>query len=427
MEIEQNIEIPVDPHADDVDAAFDFLVGQLSGISPFQDAVERLAQLDREEAARFAERSQIYAQLVSQNLAAQGKGGSLDLAFRSLAAELAVSMKLSDRTMQSRLSEAVSLMVDFPFTHHALQSGTVTVAHARVVMAEGAVISDTQRRIDYESAVLERAASVTPGRLRRLAKFAAEKLADIGFDERHEKAVEERSVRSFETLDGMSEVVAVVPTVLAAGILDRLTQMGKAVKAANPADPRMLDQLRADLFCDLLLTGHANGEPHAGLDAIHAEIAIVIPALTLLGEGNEPASILGRGPIGLVDAQRMAASVPSMVRIITDPVTDQVLSTTNYQPGKKLRRYLRMRDGRCRFPSCNRSPRRCEIDHTIPYSKGGATDVGNLAHLCKGHHDIKHFPGWTVRHSEPGVLEWVTPHGIVVADRPDTPVRFTED
>lgn len=427
MTVEQSIEIPIDPHADDVDAAFDFLVGQLSGISPFQDAVERLAQLDREEAARFAERSQIYAALVSQNLAAQGKGGSLDLAFRSLAAELAVEMKLSDRTMQSRLSEAVSLMVDFPFTHHALQSGTVTVAHARVVMAEGAVISDTQRRIDYESAVLERAASVTPGRLRRLAKFAAEKLADIGFDERHEKAAEERSVRSFETLDGMSEVVAVVPTVLAAGIMDRLTQMGKAVKAANPADPRMLDQLRADLFCDVLLTGHANGEPHAGLDAIHAEVAIVIPALTLLGEGNEPASILGRGPIGLADAQRMAASAPSLVRVITDPVADQVLSTTNYQPGKKLRRYLRLRDGRCRFPSCNRSPRRCEIDHTIPYSKGGVTDVGNLAHLCKGHHDIKHFPGWSVRHSEPGVLEWVTPHGIVVTDRPDTPVRFTED
>ncbi len=427
MTVEQSIEIPIDPHADDVDAAFDFLVGQLSGISPFQDAVERLAQLDREEAARFAERSQIYAALVSQNLAAQGKGGSLDLAFRSLAAELAVEMKLSDRTMQSRLSEAVSLMVDFPFTHHALQSGTVTVAHARVVMAEGAVISDTQRRIDYESAVLERAASVTPGRLRCLAKFAAEKLADIGFDERHEKAAEERSVRSFETLDGMSEVVAVVPTVLAAGIMDRLTQMGKAVKAANPADPRMLDQLRADLFCDVLLTGHANGEPHAGLDAIHAEVAIVIPALTLLGEGNEPASILGRGPIGLADAQRRAASAPSLVRVITDPVADQVLSTTNYQPGKKLRRYLRLRDGRCRFPSCNRSPRRCEIDHTIPYSKGGVTDVGNLAHLCKGHHDIKHFPGWSVRHSEPGVLEWVTPHGIVVTDRPDTPVRFTED
>ncbi len=427
MTVEQSIEILIDPHADDVDAAFDFLVGQLSGISPFQDAVERLAQLDREEATRFAERSQIYAALVSQNLAAQGRGGSLDLAFRSLAAELAVEMKLSDRTMQSRLSEAVSLMVDFPFTHHALQSGTVTVAHARVVMAEGAVISDTQRRIDYESAVLERAASVTPGRLRRLAKFAAEKLADIGFDERHEKAAEERSVRSFETLDGMSEVVAVVPTVLAAGIMDRLTQMGKAVKAANPADPRMLDQLRADLFCDVLLTGHANGEPHAGLDAIHAEVAIVIPALTLLGEGNEPASILGRGPIGLADAQRMAASAPSLVRVITDPVADQVLSTTNYQPGKKLRRYLRLRDGRCRFPSCNRSPRRCEIDHTIPYSKGGVTDVGNLAHLCKGHHDIKHFPGWSVRHSEPGVLEWVTPHGIVVTDRPDTPVRFTED
>lgn len=60
----------------------------------------------------------------------------------------------------------------------------------------------------------------------------------------------------------------------------------------------------------------------------------------------------------------------------------------------------------------------------LEYSKGGATDAGNLEGLCKGHHDIKHFPGWSVRHIEPGVLEWVTPHGIVATDRPDTKVRL---
>lgn len=427
MLLEHSNDIPIDPHADDAEAAFESLVAQLAGISPFQDAVDRLAEIDREESLRFAERAQIYTELLTEKLAEQGRSGSIDLAVRSLAAELAIATRLSDRTIQSRLSEAMSLVIDFPFTFHALQCGTVSVAHARVVMTEGVIIADPQRRIDYESAVLERASTVTPGRLRRVARFAAEKLALVGFEERHEKAAVERSVRSYETADGMSEIVAFVPTVLALGIMDRLTQFGKAVKAANLDDPRTLDQLRTDLMCDLLLTGHANGEPHAGIDSIRAEIAIVIPALTLLGDSNEPAGIVGRGPIGLADARRIAANAPHLVRIIADPVTDQVLHTDNYRPDKKLRRFLRMRDGRCRFPSCNRSPRRCEIDHTVPYSKGGATQVGNLAHLCKGHHDIKHLPGWSLRQIEPGVLEWVTPHGIVVTDRPDTPVRFTED
>ena len=35
MFIEQSDEIPIDPHADDVDAAFEFLVSQLGGINPF--------------------------------------------------------------------------------------------------------------------------------------------------------------------------------------------------------------------------------------------------------------------------------------------------------------------------------------------------------------------------------------------------------
>lgn len=426
MLTEQNSDIPVDPHADDVDAAFEFLVSQLGGINPFQEAIERLAEIDREEAARFAERSEVYVELLTQNLAEQGPGASMDLAFRSLTAELAAASKLSDRTIQSRLSEAMSLVGDFPFTLHALQSGTVSVSHARVIMAEGAVITDPARRVDYESAVLDRAASVTPGRLRRVARFAAEKLAGVGFEERHEKAKDERAVRSYETADGMSEVVATIPTLLAAGIMDRLTQWGNAVKVANPGDPRLLDQLRADLFCDLLLTGEASGDPHAGVDGIRPEVSIVIPALTLLGEGDEPASILGRGPIGLADARRMAGKVPSLVRIITDPVTDQVLATDNYRPGEQLRRYLRMRDGRCRYPSCNRSAWRCDIDHTIPYSEGGATAAGNLSHLCQGHHTIKHLPGWSLRQVEPGVLQWVTPHGVVATDRPDTPVRFVE-
>lgn len=420
--------IPVDPHAEDVDLLFEFMMSELSAVNPFREGVERLGRIEAARAALFAEEAVELMGLVQSALAEAGPGASVDLVVRSVTTEIAIARRVSDRTIQSRISEAWRLVEDFPLTLHALQGGRVSVAHARVVVSEGLTIRDPQRRVDYESAVLERADAVTPGRLRRLARAAASSIAEVSFEDRHGKAREERTVTVLELDDGMSEVTATVPTLLAAGILDRLTQLGNAVKASNPSDPRTLDQVRADLFCDLLLTGEPSGDPHgdqhAGLGAIRAEVSILIPALTLLGQGEEPATILGKGPIDLQDALHLAAEAPSLVRVITDPVTGLVLATDNYRPTEGLRRYLRMRDGRCRCPSCNRSAWRSDLDHTIPYSEGGPTEAGNLAHLCPGHHTVKHLPGWSVRQLETGVLEWTTPHGIVAIDRPDTPVRF---
>lgn len=427
--------IPVDPHAAEVDLQFERMVSELTDVNPFRDGVERLGRIEATRAALFAEEAIELMELVHSAIAEAGRGASIDLVVRSVTTEIAIARRVSDRTIQSRISEAWRLVGDFPLTLHALEGGAVSVAQARVIMTEGIVIRDPQRRVDYESAMLDRAAEVTPGRLRRLARAAASSIAEVSFEERHECAREKRSVSCTELDDGMSELVAVIPTVLAAGIADRLTQFAKAVKVAGIADPhspdspavdtRTLDQLRADLFCDLLLTGQPSGHPHAAIDAIRAEVSILIPALTLLGQSEEPATILGRGPIDLQDALHLAAEAPSLVRVITDPVTDLVLATDNYRPSEKLRRYLRMRDGRCRCPSCNRSAWRSDIDHTIPYSEGGPTEAGNLAHLCPGHHTVKHLPGWSVRQLEPGVLEWTTPHGIVATDRPDTPVRFS--
>jgi hypothetical protein len=422
----------VDPEADSVDAMFDSLVARLTaeGLDPVREDIDRLQWIQRQEAMLRVDRAETMMRIVNAESATDAGSGPLDLVMRTVTAELAAALRLADRTVQAQLSEAWSLTTEFPATVEALRSGSISVGHARVIMSEGAVLQDADRRADFEGAVLERAATVTPGRLRRVARMAAERLTDRAFEERHERARQERRVVTYETADGMSEVVATVPTVFAAGIADRLSSMAKAVAAAEPDDPRTRDQLRADVFCELLLTGDPTGDPeapHAAANGIRAEIAVVIPFLTLLGQGEEPATIAGRGPIGMADALRLAAEAPSLLRILTDPVTEEILAVDGYRPTERLRRYLRYRDGRCRYPSCNRSAARSDIDHTIPYSEGGRTEPGNLACLCPGHHTIKHLPGWAVRQVSPGVLEWTTPHGLTVFDRPDTPVRSEQD
>ena len=57
----------------------------------------------------------------------------------------------------------------------------------------------------------------------------------------------------------MTWLHALLPAVEAHAIHDRLTRMGKTMvgrRAGDPdADPRSLDQVRADILCDLLIDG----------------------------------------------------------------------------------------------------------------------------------------------------------------------------
>jgi hypothetical protein len=135
-----------------------------------------------------------------------------------------------------------------------------------------------------------------------------------------------------------------------------------------------------------------------------------------------PAMLAGYGPIGMDDALILAADAPQWVRVLTHPITGMVLTADTYRPSKKLRRFLRIRDGRCRFPICNRPPGRTDIDHTFDWDYGGKTTPDNLECLCRGEHLLKHNSAWTVRQVSPGILEWTSPLGQVITDLPDTDI-----
>lgn len=435
--MEGTFHLESDPQAADVDAMFDALVAQYSSVDPMREGITRVAEiraalsaLQADELRELTELQRLAtdaAERRANQSAGLARGKALELAHRSLVAELAVACRVSDRTMATRLAEAELMVTAFPSTVDALAEGTITLGHARVIAEHGAVVADAACRARYEETVLDRAVEVTPGRLRRVAQLAAAKLGEVSFEERHRAARENRSVLVTELADGMSQIIHTLPTVFAEAAWDRLTQQAKAVLVASPDDPRTMDQIRSDLATELLLTGEPSGcadAPHAAGIGIRAEVSIIIPALTLLGLDAEPATIVGRGPIGLDDARRMAAGVPSLIRILTHPVSDMVLAVDTYRPSEQLRRFLRIRDGRCRFPSCNRHPGRCDIDHTVDAHLGGPTEVGNLACLCRNHHTLKHHGGWKVRQTSPGVLEWTGPHGTVATDTPDAPVRF---
>ena len=60
-----------------------------------------------------------------------------DMAHRAIASELAVPLRISDRTMQRRMVEAAELVTSYPATVDAWEAGHITQAHVRVISKSG--------------------------------------------------------------------------------------------------------------------------------------------------------------------------------------------------------------------------------------------------------------------------------------------------
>jgi len=102
--------------------------------------------------------------------------------------------------------------------------------------------------------------------------------------------------------------------------------------------------------------------------------------------------------------------------IVVKPVIDlaEPLATDAYEATHRIREHVILRDRTCVFPHCNRSARRCDCDHIDPYDLTGPpcqTCTENLAALCRRHHRLKTFGGWTYTMIDPGTYLWRSPHG----------------
>ncbi|MCW2903848.1 MAG: hypothetical protein JWO67_6113 [Streptosporangiaceae bacterium] len=90
---------------------------------------------------------------------------------------------------------------------------------------------------------------------------------------------------------------------------------------------------------------------------------------------------------------------------------DPVHGRDGYRPSAGMRRLVQARNRMCVFPTCRRPAAACDLDHTIPYHRGGPTCPCNLAPLCRRHHRLKQAPDWTLIQPWPGVALWITPTG----------------
>ncbi|MCC9055071.1 13E12 repeat family protein, partial [Microbacterium sp. F2E] len=297
-------------------AALVSIVGEVEGAA----AVVRAGQV-----------AEVRALAAAGQLAARQAAGSPaavrahDMALRSVAAELGGVLRVTDRTVQSRIDEARDLVEHYAATLAAWETGRITRGHVRVITDAGSVLVDAspERRAEFEAVAISRCERDTPNRLRSEIEILAERFAERSFTDRHRDAAAERRVRVVPGSAGMSDLIATLPTVIADGIIDRLTQQAQTIvdarepgnagsafgargagdaAGAGDAEPdrRRIDQVRADVFSDLLLSGApaldptASGDGQGSLGAIRAQVQVIVPALTLLGVDDGPADLVGR-------------------------------------------------------------------------------------------------------------------------------------
>lgn len=147
---------------------------------------------------------------------------------------------------------------------------------------------------------------------------------------------------------------------------------------------------------------------------IKAEIMVLISADTLFGLDDNPAELNGAGPITAEAGRRLARQALHWTGLVQDSSTGEILAVGRRRKVPAgLKRWLQARDGTCRFPGCGVAPARAEVDHTIPWARGGLTEHGNLANLCPKHHRYKTLGFWRARQETPGLLKWISPLGRI--------------
>ena len=159
---------------------------------------------------------------------------------------------------------------------------------------------------------------------------------------------------------------------------------------------------------------HTGGRSHAQLLADHfvarltgqttaqrtpVAINMVVSAETLLGDADEPADLVGHGPIPATVARALALASPEhgsrIRRLFRIDDTDHLIAmdSTSRTFHGLLRQFIEIRDQLCRTPWCGGRIR--TSDHITPVAHGGTTSAHNGQGLCEDCNLTKETPGWT--------------------------------
>ncbi|MFD5277967.1 DUF222 domain-containing protein [Pseudarthrobacter sp. NPDC058362] len=389
----------------------------------------RLAALKAEAAATYADSARSIA---PPDMPVQAQE-------MSIAAEIGCVLAIGDQAADALLAQSYALATSLPLTLEALKAGTISWQHARVMVDEASTLAPDAAAaleahfLDPETPQPARgcpAGEMPAYRFRRKARGWRERNHPDSIEQRHARGAADRCLEFAPEQDGMARLSAYLPADKASAIWNRFTAIARGLQGPN--EERTLTQLRADLFAATALRGgsgctgctggspetHDAGSPPQGLadsPAPRAEVLVTVPVFSLLGATDEPAMLDGYGPIPASLARDLVANgADSFYRVLVDPRDGAPLEIgrTSYRLTKAMRRWLRLRDGKCPFPGCSNHSLDNEADHLLAWHHGGTTGISNLGQPCPKHHRLRHTSRWrptpATKNEPPG---WISPAG----------------
>jgi hypothetical protein len=380
--------------------------------------------------------------------------------------EVSTALSITSAKALTWMVQSLQLVDRLPSTLEALAAGELTWDHAAALCQVIGPLDDDVRA-EAEGRLLARLGHKTPTQLRAAAHRVAQRLDGQAIGRRVETALRERGIAVYPTGDGLGSLsVTNLPLPVLRAVEDALRQYADAAK--TPGDTRGRQQRMVDCLVDLVLRPGEHG-----LAPVQAQLTVLATVRTLtggddLGEVNGDvvpagtvrslARALGllpaAGPVGDRAPQPTDAIPAEVTELLAtrdlrgsalaqrpqiglvDELTSQLLALTDaaglragqalgpppptagYTPSDALRRFVQLRDRRCRFPGCRRPGRRCDQHHLTRWPEGD-TSAENLCCLCRHHHLLVHQAlGWQLHALPAGGLQFTTPTGQVLTTWP---------
>jgi hypothetical protein len=427
--------VPVD--AASADAAFEAVVAGVAALAELRrrqredpagpdplrrrvdGSLDRLAVISRIEASTAALKVFTTSEYIDGTTALTPPGASpQEHTAHEMAsiAELACVLTVSEPNAATLLSTSHRLTTTMPLTLAALQAGTISWQHARIMVDETLNLDHEGARAleahfldpDAPNPARGPAGELVPSRFRHKARTWRERHHPDSIEQRHTRSAADRRVEYSPDRDGMAWLSAYLPAGQAAGIWDRTTTAARAMQ--GPAESRTLTQLRADTAAAWLVGAEADAVPSP-----KAQVLVTVPVFALMGLTEEPATLDGYGPIPPSMARALVADgADSFHRVLIDPRDGAPLEIgrDSYRIPKAMRQWLRMRDGKCPFPGCSNQSLDNDADHLLAWHHGGTTGISNLGQPCRKHHRLKHTTPWKptqATKTEPS--GWTSPTG----------------
>ncbi|MCV7132726.1 DUF222 domain-containing protein [Mycobacterium hodleri] len=391
--------------------------------------LQRMCSAARAEACAAAERLVAIGELVSLRLAEDA--GATDLwvvdATDAVTLDVAAALGISRDLAASHVRYAHALRFCLPRLGRAFIAGDIDETTFRAcVFRTGLIVDDdTLAAVDAELAIsAPRWGSCNRSQLAaRVDRVIA--TVDLDAVRRRRDRLAGRDVVVGDVDNGLAEIHATVTAPEGHAFADRLTALANTV---CEADGRAMAERRADAVGALTAgadrLGCRCGQadcPAAGAVASAVVIHVIAEQATVDGTGVAPAAMIGFE--GLIPPEMVTElAKAARLRPLAHPL--DAAPECGYVPSQGLADYLRCRDLTCRFPGCNAPATRSDLDHAIPHGRGGPTQASNLKCLCRFHHLVKTFWGWSDEQLVDGTVIWTSPAGDRYVTHPGSAIVF---